>query len=341
MSTSTTSSTITATSTRTHHPSSSSSSTAQPATQACAACKYQRRKCNPDCTLAPYFPADQQRQFLNAHRLFGVSNIIKIIRDLDPIQRAEAMRSIIFQSNARAHDPVGGCYRIILELERQLEHDSAELALVLRQLAICRAQAQAALSPGAPDITINPNLILSTGDDTGSDAIYGSHQSSLLLPMQQQQQQQQPQQQQYYDYFYYDGGGDNPTNDHHNNNNHSMTNSNSINNNNHHNYNNAGVEMEVPTSSMLSLHPQQCRVDEEAVKPLVDMFEVRQAFAMGDEEEESAKNFAATVAAAEPFQCSAKIELKEELNPIEDVPEHDLKGAASLFTLTNCTSSSI
>ncbi|XP_010913026.1 uncharacterized protein [Elaeis guineensis] len=333
-----TSSTITASSTRTHHPS-SSSSTAQSATQACAVCKYQRRKCNPDCTLAPYFPADQQRQFLNAHRLFGVSNILKIIRHVDPVQRAEAMHSIIFQSNARAHDPVGGCYRIILELERQLEHDTAELALVLRQLAICRAQAQAALSPGAADVTINPNLILSTGDDTGSDAIYGSHQSSLVLPMQQQQ---QPQQQQYYDYFYYDGGGDNPaSNEHHNTNNHSMTNSNSINNNNHHNYNNAGVEMEVPTSSMLSLHPQQCRVDDEAVKPLVDMFEDRQAFTIGDDEEESAKNFAATVATAEPFQCSGKMDLKEELNPVEDVPEHDLKGAASLFTLTNCTSSSI
>ena len=61
--------------------------------------------------------------------------------------------------------------------------------------------------------------------------------------------------------------------------------------------------MEVPTSSMLSLHPQQCRVDDEAVKPLVDMFEDRQAFTIGDDEEESAKNFAATVATAEPFQC--------------------------------------
>ncbi|EHA8591496.1 receptor-like serine/threonine-protein kinase ALE2 [Cocos nucifera] len=149
-----------------------SSATSQPATQACAACKYQRRRCKPDCTLAPYFPADQQRQFLNAHRLFGVSNILKIIRDLDPLQRTEAMRSIIFQSNARAHDPVGGCYRIILELERQLEQDSAELALVLRQLAICRSQAQAALSPTmttavASDLgDVHPNLILNA-DDTG------------------------------------------------------------------------------------------------------------------------------------------------------------------------------
>ncbi|XP_073114991.1 uncharacterized protein [Elaeis guineensis] len=339
MTTATSSNTSTTTTTTSHpHRHRPSSATSQPATQACAACKYQRRRCNPDCTLAPYFPADQQRQFLNAHRLFGVSNILKIIRDLDPVQRAEAMRSIIFQSNARAHDPVGGCYRIILELERQLEHDSAELALVLRQLAFCRSQAQAALSPTMAAVTsdlgsVHPNLILNA-DDTGGDAIYGGHQNNLVaLPMHQQQQQCN-------DYFYYDGGGGGDHHsDHHNNNNNGTSNSNSVDDKHHHNYDNRGVEVEVPTMSMLSLHPQQCGVDEEDVKPLVDMFEIRQAFTIGDDEEEPAKNCAAAV--AEPFQCSGKIEFKEELNPIEDVPEHDLKGAASLFTLTNCTNSSV
>ncbi|XP_008813836.1 LOB domain-containing protein 22-like [Phoenix dactylifera] len=113
-----TSSNTSATSTSHPYPHRPSSSSSASATQACAACKYQRRKCNQDYTLASYFPADQQRQFLNAHRLFGVSNILKIICHLDPVQCAEAMHSIIFQSNARAHDPVGGCYSIILELER-------------------------------------------------------------------------------------------------------------------------------------------------------------------------------------------------------------------------------
>ncbi|CAN8269373.1 unnamed protein product [Cochlearia groenlandica] len=47
--------------------------------QACAACKYQRRKCASDCILAPYFPHDRHNQFLNAHKLYGVSNITKII----------------------------------------------------------------------------------------------------------------------------------------------------------------------------------------------------------------------------------------------------------------------
>ncbi|XP_022720798.1 LOB domain-containing protein 22-like [Durio zibethinus] len=110
-------------------------------TQACAACKYQRRKCAPDCILAPYFPHDRQRQFQNAHKLFGVSNISKIIKALNPPEKDIAMRTIVFQSDARANDPVGGCYRIIQELQRQIEYSQAELDLVFHQLAICRAQA--------------------------------------------------------------------------------------------------------------------------------------------------------------------------------------------------------
>ncbi|XP_077211466.1 LOB domain-containing protein 22-like isoform X2 [Tasmannia lanceolata] len=111
-------------------------------TQACAACKYQRRKCAPQCVLAPYFPPDQQRQFLNAHKLFGVSNILKIIKHLAPVQKPEAMKSIIFESDARARDPVGGSYKIIVELQRQIDNYSAELQLVNRQLQICRDQAR-------------------------------------------------------------------------------------------------------------------------------------------------------------------------------------------------------
>ncbi|KAL9235465.1 hypothetical protein vseg_010223 [Gypsophila vaccaria] len=110
-------------------------------TQACAACKYQRRKCASDCVLAPYFPHDRQRQFLNAHKLFGVSNITKIIKNLNPQDKDIAMHTIMFQSDVRAKDPVGGCFRIIRDLHHQIEYCKAELDLVFQQLAICKAQA--------------------------------------------------------------------------------------------------------------------------------------------------------------------------------------------------------
>ncbi|KAF5751268.1 LOB domain-containing protein 22-like [Tripterygium wilfordii] len=133
-------------------------------TQACAACKYQRRKCAPDCILAPYFPHDRQTQFLNAHKLFGVSNITKCIKDLDPPQKVEAMKTIIFQSDVRANDPVGGCYRIICELQRQIEYNKAELELVLHQLAVCHAQAQQRQQQQSINMNLNANATSESND---------------------------------------------------------------------------------------------------------------------------------------------------------------------------------
>ncbi|PIN01848.1 hypothetical protein CDL12_25640 [Handroanthus impetiginosus] len=124
-------------------------------TQACAACKYHRRKCASDCILAPYFPHDSQRQFLNAHRLFGVKNIIRIVNDLEPPAKDHAMRTIIFQSDARAADPVGGCYRIIRDLEQQINLAQAELEIVLHHLALCRAAAAARHQAAGGDVGVN------------------------------------------------------------------------------------------------------------------------------------------------------------------------------------------
>ncbi|GMH17597.1 hypothetical protein Nepgr_019438 [Nepenthes gracilis] len=146
--------------------------------QACAACKYQRRKCVPDCILAPYFPPDHPKQFLNAHKLFGVSNITKIICNLSPPERDIAMRTIIYHSDARANDPVGGCYRIICDLQLQIEYYKAELELVLHQLAICKSQESAAAA-AAVNYCNNDNE-----DDSGGGGTVGgdvSHADDRLV----------------------------------------------------------------------------------------------------------------------------------------------------------------
>lgn len=159
--------------------------------QACAACKYQRRKCAPDCILAPYFPHERHRQFLNAHKLFGVSNIIKIIRHLDQQSKDDAMRTIIFQSDVRASDPVGGCYRIIRSLERQINVAKAELEIILHHLALCRAQAVVAQQQAAlqavddTDSTLNCDVI--NGDPLGSydESMNNYHHNLHVQPPQQ------------------------------------------------------------------------------------------------------------------------------------------------------------
>ncbi|KAK3220496.1 hypothetical protein Dsin_014466 [Dipteronia sinensis] len=169
----------------------STTSTTTTTTQACAACKYQRRKCAPDCILAPYFPHDRQRQFLNAHKLFGVSNITKIIKNLEPPEKDEAMRTIMFQSDVRANDPVGGCFRIIRELQRQIEFTKAELDLVLHQLAICRAQTTTHLQIQDSDdsVVLSYNDIVNVGGGSCDDLT--SFGSIYVQPQPQVQEQQQ------------------------------------------------------------------------------------------------------------------------------------------------------
>uniref|UniRef100_A0A0D9X7N5 LOB domain-containing protein n=1 Tax=Leersia perrieri TaxID=77586 RepID=A0A0D9X7N5_9ORYZ len=199
--------------------------------QACAACKYQRRKCNPDCRMAPYFPADQQRRFLNAHRLFGVSNILKTLRHLKPELCDDAMRTLIYQAEMRAHDPVLGCCRVIVDLERQLEIETAELNAVLHHLALCRQAAAAAGGGGASasvvaaalppgilddpcadlDVTSSNQPLLISAEQEVVDALYANQDADAAIlqgdnhqNQEQSQHEQHHGQQQLYDYFYYD-----------------------------------------------------------------------------------------------------------------------------------------
>ncbi|TKY55134.1 LOB domain-containing protein 27 [Spatholobus suberectus] len=120
-------------------------------TQACAACKHQRRKCTSECLLAPYFPADQPKVFLNVHKLFGVSNIVKILKILEPGQKKIAMDSIIIQANYRDKYPVHGCWEEICRLQYQIWLVEEELHGVYQQLEICRQQQQQHQGPSMPD----------------------------------------------------------------------------------------------------------------------------------------------------------------------------------------------
>ncbi|GAB2223770.1 hypothetical protein Droror1_Dr00004510 [Drosera rotundifolia] len=111
--------------------------------QACAACKYQRRKCTPECPLAPYFPTDQPKMFQNAHRLFGVSNICKMLERLpDASLKNEAMASIIYEANVWDKYPINGCMEIINQLQVQIYCCVEQLHVINSTLAAYRHQTQ-------------------------------------------------------------------------------------------------------------------------------------------------------------------------------------------------------
>nr|GMD67400.1 LOB domain-containing protein 4-like [Ipomoea batatas] len=46
----------------------------------CAACKLLRRRCAKDCVFAPYFPADEPHKFASVHKVFGASNVNKLLQ---------------------------------------------------------------------------------------------------------------------------------------------------------------------------------------------------------------------------------------------------------------------
>ncbi|XP_074316975.1 LOB domain-containing protein 27-like [Silene latifolia] len=108
--------------------------------QACAACKYQRRKCTPECPLAPYFPPDQPEMFQNVHKLFGVKKIQKLLSALHPSHQTEAMSSIIYEANVRDRFPVTGSLGVIHRLQNEIRKFEEELYAVHAMLAMYRQQ---------------------------------------------------------------------------------------------------------------------------------------------------------------------------------------------------------
>nr|XP_024390324.1 LOB domain-containing protein 6-like isoform X2 [Physcomitrium patens]PNR43495.1 hypothetical protein PHYPA_015876 [Physcomitrium patens] len=118
----------------------SSSGPSAGANAACAACKYQRRKCATDCPLAPYFPPDQPKRFLNVHRLFGVSSILRILRQVDPEKREDTVKSIVYEADTREKDPVHGCLGVIRLLQNQVNKLKDEVVVAREQLYLMEQQ---------------------------------------------------------------------------------------------------------------------------------------------------------------------------------------------------------
>ncbi|KAL2555386.1 LOB domain-containing protein 1 [Forsythia ovata] len=100
----------------------------------CAACKILRRRCVEKCTLAPYFPPTEPLKFAVAHRVFGASNIIKLLQGVPESQRADAVDSMVYEANARMRDPVYGCAGAICQLQKQIIELQTELAKAEAQI---------------------------------------------------------------------------------------------------------------------------------------------------------------------------------------------------------------
>ncbi|KAJ8438127.1 hypothetical protein Cgig2_033006 [Carnegiea gigantea] len=102
----------------------------------CGACKFLRRKCAPDCLFAPYFCSEQGvARFAAIHKVFGASNVSKLLSHLPVPDRCEAVVTIAYEAQARIRDPVYGCVAHIFAMQQQVAYLQAQLMQVKAQLA--------------------------------------------------------------------------------------------------------------------------------------------------------------------------------------------------------------
>ncbi|KAL2494945.1 Lob domain-containing protein 2 [Forsythia ovata] len=87
----------------------------------CAACKYQRKKCMPDCILRKHFPSNLAEDFKAVHNVFGISNVKKLLEKVGVPQQDEVAKSITWEAKMWDQDPVQGPYGCCMKLKQELE----------------------------------------------------------------------------------------------------------------------------------------------------------------------------------------------------------------------------
>ncbi|KAK6929546.1 Lateral organ boundaries, LOB [Dillenia turbinata] len=100
----------------------------------CAACKLLRRRCAQECPFSPYFSPHEPQRFASVHKVFGASNVSKMLMEVPQSQRADVANSLVYEANVRLRDPVYGCTVAISALQQQVQSLQAELNAVRAEI---------------------------------------------------------------------------------------------------------------------------------------------------------------------------------------------------------------
>ncbi|KAB1210747.1 LOB domain-containing protein 24 [Morella rubra] len=122
----------------------------------CAACKYLRRRCPSDCIFSPYFSPSDPRRFACVHRIYGASNVGKMLQQLPPHLRAQAADTLCFEAQCRMQDPVYGCVGLISQLHEEIHMAESQLAKIQAEITFLNCTAPEA--QGLQIIEANSNL---------------------------------------------------------------------------------------------------------------------------------------------------------------------------------------
>ncbi|KAL6521632.1 hypothetical protein OROGR_018201 [Orobanche gracilis] len=153
----------------------------------CAACKYLRRKCSHECVFAPYFPPDNPQKFSNVHKVFGASNVGKILNELNPNQRNDAVNSLAYEAECRIKDPIYGCVGFVSILQHHLRQVQQEIERARKELATY-------IGPAAMQPVLNNPAALMQQQHNFDPSVFQTapyHGQLVIQEPQQQQQQQQ------------------------------------------------------------------------------------------------------------------------------------------------------
>ncbi|KAK4407705.1 LOB domain-containing protein 15 [Sesamum angolense] len=164
----------------------------------CAACKLLRRRCDEECPFSPYFSPYEPHKFAAVHKVFGASNVSKMLMEVAEAQRADAANSLVYEANVRLRDPVYGCMGAISALQHQLQALQAQLiamkaeirrfkyreaantiiaSSLVAELPPSPAALAAAPPPPPPTLLTPPSALVSSSSTPSvytSPSIYGS-----------------------------------------------------------------------------------------------------------------------------------------------------------------------
>ncbi|CAH2078773.1 unnamed protein product, partial [Thlaspi arvense] len=109
----------------------------------CAACKYLRRRCLQDCIFSPYFPPNNPQKFEYIHKIYGASNVAKILQRsfyaIDSYNMKDQKQQILFTLRHNAESKILSMVALGLSLyynlkfkktENLIAKTNAEIALV-------------------------------------------------------------------------------------------------------------------------------------------------------------------------------------------------------------------
>lgn len=123
----------------------------------CAACKLLRRRCAEECPFSPYFSPHEPQKFAAVHKVFGASNVSKLLMEVPDNQRADAANSLVYEANVRLRDPVYGCMGAISALQQQVQTLQAELNAVRAEILKYKYREAANTLISATNATTHPH----------------------------------------------------------------------------------------------------------------------------------------------------------------------------------------